>query len=589
MRVDEGSNGRAPSHLIRLIVESYCAFDPHARRQVMVLLFLTAVMAFLEALGAALVVPFVAMLNDPNYLTVKEPLRVIFAMSPFHTPEAFIVGSSLALFIFFVTKNLLSVWILNAQFSFVYGKMPDFSCRLFQSYMGRSLAQYGESNSSELIRNVTSEVSLYFTNFLIPTLTLLTEALVLMAIVGVLLVIAPLPSVIAIVLLGGMTKFFYVSVRARVSRYGQEAQHDNAERIKWVNQGLNTFKEAKILGCENFFIQRFNFHETRFAVSSQYAMLLNQTPRLFIETLAFSALFLGVALALVLGRGQNEVLPVLALFAVAAIRLLPSLNRIMLSITRMAYYRSAAQVVLRNCQLSNKLGKILPQAASRRGLGGWKELRFKDVCFSYPGSVHSVFRDVNLNIIRGTSVALIGPSGSGKTTLADMALGLLAPTSGKIEVDGQDISVMMEDWQAELGYIPQSVYLLDDTIRHNVAFGVPHEHIDDLQVWKVLQQASLDDFVRSLPEQLNSQVGENGNRLSGGQRQRLGIARALYRDPEFIVLDEATSALDEETEKDIAEALAKITGIKTLLVISHRPESINRCNHRFSVLENRFV
>lgn len=589
MRDDEKSSGRSPSGLLYLVAESFRAFDRRSRRQIIGILLLTAMGAFLEAAGAALIVPFVAMINDPSYLSTQAQLRTLFEMSPFLTTEGFLIATALTLFLFFVIKNAFVLFILNMQFSFVYGEMPRFSCNLYRGYLTRPLAQHARVNSAELIRNVNNEVQLYFTNFLIPTLTLITEVLVLLAIIAVLLLIAPMPAFAAIVLLGGMTKAFYAAVRARVNKYGQDAQHHNAERIKWVNQGLNSIKETRILGREDFFVQSFNFHENRFAKSSRYAMLLNQTPRLFIETLAFTALFLGVALALTVGQNRSEVLPVLALFAVAAIRLLPSLNRVLLSLTRMAYYRPAARVVLDSHQFTAKPETNSPFRSRQHKLKDWKELCLQDVSFHYPGSADSIFSNLNLTIKRGTSVALVGPSGSGKTTLADLILGLLTPISGKIEVDGQNIHTMLGDWQDQLGYIPQSIYLLDDTIRRNIAFGVPDDLIDDQQVWKALQYASISDVVRALPGQLDCSVGENGSTLSGGQRQRLGIARALYHEPQFLVLDEATSALDEATESEIAGTLDQLVGERTLLVIAHRPETIRRCQVKYDVSRGGFV
>ncbi len=578
-----------PSDLMYLVVDSFRAFDRRSQRRIVGILLLTAMGAFLEAAGAALIVPFVAMINDPGYLSTQAQLRTLFEMSLFSTTEGFLIATALALFLFFVIKNAFVVSILNMQFSFVYGEMPRFSCNLYRGYLTRPLAQHGRMNSSELIRNVNNEVQLYFTNFLIPTLTLITELLVLTAIVAVLLLIAPMPALAAIVLLGGMTKAFYAAVRGRVNKYGQEAQHHNAERIKWVNQGLNSIKETKILGREDFFVQSFNFHENRFAESSRYAMLLNQTPRLFIETLAFTALFLGVALALAVGQNRSEVLPVLALFAVASIRLLPSLNRVLLSLTRMTYYRPAAQVVLDSRRFAANSNANPTSASRQRKFKDWRELCLQDVSFRYPGSAQSILTNVNLTIKRGTSVALVGPSGCGKTTLADLVLGLLTPISGKIEVDGQNIHSLLGDWQDELGYIPQSIYLLDDTIRRNIAFGVPDDLVDDEQVWKSLQYASMDDVVRTLPGQLDCSVGENGSCLSGGQRQRLGIARALYHEPQFLVLDEATSALDEATEREIAGTLDQLVGERTLLIIAHRPETVRRCQVKFDISRARFV
>lgn len=581
--------GQSASGLVHLIVESFRAFDRHSRRRIIGILLLTAMGAFLEAAGAALIVPFVAMINDPSYLSTQAQLHTLFEMSPFRTTDEFVIAAALTLFLFFVIKNTFVVTILNKQFRFVYNEMPRFSCDLYRDYLTRPLAQPDRMNSAELIRNVNNEVQLYFTNFLIPALTLITEVFVLIGIVAVLLLIAPMPALAAMVLLGGMTKAFYAAVRTRVNKHGQEAQRHNAERIKWVNQGLNSIKETKILGREDFFVQNFNLHEKCFAESSRYAMLLNQTPKLFIETLAFSALFLGVAFALLVGQNRSEVLPILALFAVAAIRLLPSLNRVLMSLTRMTYHRTAAQVVLDSRRFAAKSDANLTFGLPQRKLKDWQELCLHNVSFRYPGSVQCILNNVNLTIKRGTSTAIVGPSGSGKTTLADLVLGLLTPLSGKIEVDGQNIHSLLGDWQNELGYIPQSIYLLDDTIRRNIAFGVPDDLIDDKQVWKALEYASMGEVVRLLPEQLDCFVGENGSCLSGGQRQRLGIARALYHEPQFLVLDEATSALDEATEREIARTLDQLVGERTLLVIAHRPETIGRCQVKYDVSRGGFL
>lgn len=573
--------------LLRTLAQSFKIFDFRARRQLILLLLLMILGALLEAVGAAVIVPFVALINDPSYLASRPILRDIYLRSGLDTPALFITAVSLGLLTFFVCKNLYLTFMAGAQFRFIYTEMPRFSSNLFLKYMARPLAKHVQSNSAEMIRNVTNEVSMFFTNFLIPAMTLLTELLVLLSIVMVLVWIAPLPSFIALVILGGLTKLFYSLVRKKVRYYGQLQQKHNAERIKWVKQGLGSIKESKVLGREQYFVDRFSAHEEQYSRSARYAMLLNQTPRLFIETISFAALFLGVAIALAIGQDRATVLPVLALFAVAAVRLLPSLNRILLSVTRMAYYRPAADIVLEaNKGTGKKHSEITKQM--HRNIGQWNELRFENVGFAY--SPHNnVLANLNLIIHRGTSVALIGPSGSGKTTIADLVLGLLLPTEGRILLDGEDIRSYGDGWRSHLGYIPQAIYLLDDSVRRNVAFGIPDEDIDDRSVWDALELARLDKHVRGLPEQLSAFVGENGSKLSGGQRQRVGIARALYGNPDFIVLDEATSALDKDTEREIADTLEGLTGKKTMLIIAHRPETINRCQYRYAVDQRAFV
>lgn len=580
-----GSGQRAPATgaagLLHLLAGSYRLFDVAARRQLLALLVLMVLGAGLEALGAAVIVPFVALINDPGYAQSQPQLAQLLRWLGVSNLDAFVGAVAIALLVFFIAKNLFLTALASVQFRFVYGQMPWFSCTLLERYMHQPLVAVHKANTSVLIRNVSNEVTMYFTNFLIPAMTLITELMVLVAILATLLWIAPMPTVIAIASLGGLTKLFYGLVRARVRRYGVEQQHHNAERIKWVTQGLAALKEARLLRRESFFVERFRRHELPFAHAARYAMLLNQTPRLFIETISFAALFLGVAVALQLGQHRAAVLPMLALFAVAAVRLLPSLNRILLSITRMSYYRPAAEVVLNAWREAQSEAMIAPPPNSRR-LRPWSSLRLEGVAFSYPGGAE-VLRGVNLDVQRGSSVALVGPSGSGKSTLADLMLGLLTPSEGRVRLDDEDLAECLPEWQARVGYIPQTTYMLDDSVRRNVAFGLPDSEIDDARVWKALTLARMDGMVRSLPGELNAPVGENGGRLSGGQRQRLGIARALYGDPEFLVLDEATSALDETTEREIADTLEALVGEHTLVVIAHRPEMIRRCQRSFAV------
>lgn len=586
MSIDTTPKHPLAASLIQTLAAALRSFDGRSRRRLFFLLILMIGGAALEALAAAVIVPFIAVINDPASLSSHPQLRELFLLSGAKTPTAFITTMSLVLLGCFLSKNAYLFLMTKAQFRFIYTQMPLFSCELFSSYLARPLSDHVQTNSAEMIRNVSNEVSMFFTNFLIPAMTLLTEALVMVALLTVLLWMAPLPTLVALVVLGGMMSLFYRLVRTRVRHFGTLQQRHNAERIKWVNQGLGSIKETKVLGRESYFIQQFRYHEGQFAQSAEYAMLLNQTPRLFIETITFAALFLGVAAALLIKQDPSSVLPVLALFAVAAVRLLPSLNRIMLSITRMAYYRPAAAVVLEAYREREQ--QAMSKRIPKRDVGEWQELKFEDVAFSYPDSTEVLFK-LNLSIRRGTSVALIGPSGCGKTTVADLALGLLHPTGGRILLDQEEIQSLGDGWRSRLGYIPQTIYLLDDSIRRNVAFGLPDDAIDDEKVWQALRMAQLEDHILGLPDQLETPVGENGGKLSGGQRQRLGIARALYNDPDFIVMDEATSALDEATEKEFADTMEKLRGQKTLLVIAHRPETINRCDYRFRVDQKALV
>lgn len=571
--------------LVRTAIQAFNLFDKKAQSQLIFLLILMVIGAVLEALGAAIIVPFVALLDNPSLITSNSVLHKTFLLSKANTENGFISLMAIFLLVYFLLKNLYLTWSINAQYRFVYSEMPGFSSKLLSKYIHQPISEHYKTNSSEMLRNVGNEVFMYFNNFVIPAMTLVTELMVMVAMIIVLLWTALVPTIVALFVLGSLTVVFYKVVRSRARHFGKEQQAHNAERIKWITQGLSSIKEIKILGCEKFFIDCFNVHEDKFALAARYAMFLNQTPRLFIETVSFAALFLSVGFATSTGRDLTTILPLLALFAIAAVRLLPSLNRILLSVTRLTYYKATALVVIdakRSVDCDNNGENNI-----RGELTDWQELRFEGVSFSF--TQDEFLFDLNLNIKKGSSVALIGPSGCGKSTMADLAMGLLKPTKGRILLDNQDINCLGVAWQKRIGYVPQAVYLIDDTIRCNVAFGLREEEIDDDRVWDALKLARLDEYVSALPDKIFSSVGENGNRLSGGQRQRLGIARALYRDPEFIVLDEATSALDNTTEKEIADTLEELTGKKTLIVIAHRPETMNRCELKFLVSENRFL
>lgn len=557
-------------------------FDPRARRKLAIIIVLNLGAAILEAGSAAMIVPFIAMVNSPDYLFTQPVLFRIYDALSMKSLASFQLVSAVVLFFFFLVKNGYLAASSNFQFSFIYREMSRMSERMLAGYLSKPYEYHMQTNSSVLIRNVGNEVSLFFTNVFVPLLTVFSEAAVIIAMMGLLLWFSPGPALITILILGGVTIGFQYLVRGKVLRFGLLQQNAQAERIKSISQALGGIKEVKLLGRESYFLADFAKHERYFSDASRYAMVLNQMPRLFLETVAFSGLFLIVAGVIISGGSTAELLSILALFAVAAVRLMPSVNRIQSAITRVFYYRPSIQVVLADG--GQELNKV-HAASNSPEMAFEKEITLSNVSYQYPGSSKPSLRGITLKIPKGASVALIGPSGAGKTTLADIILGLLRPTAGRVLVDGHDIHQSLVSWQSYLGYIPQNIFLSDDTIRRNVAFGLEDDEIDDERVWLALERSQLKEHVQELPLGLDAIVGERGISLSGGQRQRIGIARALYQNPDVLILDEATSALDSVTEREISQCIDALTGSKTVIIIAHRLSTVEKCTLKI-ILDN---
>jgi ABC-type multidrug transport system fused ATPase/permease subunit len=472
--------------------------------------------------------------------------------------------------------------MIQAQYRFVYDELVATSRELYRVYLTSPYTYHLQHNTAIFVRNLSNEVLMAYVNVLLPMLTLLTEAVVAVAILAVLLWVSPLATLVAALTLGGASAIFHYLIRRKLHKYGEEQLLYNGERIKWVNQGLGGIKEVKVLTREDYFLGMFDDYNKRFAAAARNAMVLNQMPRLFIETLAIATLLLGIVAVIWGGGTAQDFFPTVALFAMAALRLLPSVNRILTSLIRIGNYWPALETVRKGLKGSTPEGSRGSTREQQR-FSLQSSIEFLGVTYTYPSATKPALSGVTLTIPKGSSVAIVGPSGSGKTTLVDLLLGLLTPQTGCIRLDGQLMDNNLRSWQRVIGYIPQSIYLIDDTVRRNVAFGLPDALIEEDRVWKSLRMARLDEHVLSLPSKLDTVVGERGVTFSGGQRQRIGIARALYHDPDVLVLDEATSSLDAETEREIAETINQFQGKKTLLIIAHRTSTIEKCAIRYEL------
>jgi ABC-type multidrug transport system fused ATPase/permease subunit len=551
--------------------------------------------ALFETLGIGLIVPFVNIVTNPTVIKENNFLAFLYKTLRFQSTTTFLIFSVVMLLLIFVIKNLYILLFQYAQNRVILNQQVKLSGKLFNEYLTKPYTFHLQRNTAVLLRNVNSEVPKVLQGMVMSTLQLLTELLVITCILVLLLFSATTATVVTSVLLGGSVFLFYKIFRKKMGELGKEQQLVSGLMIKWINQGLGASKEVKVSGKEQFFVYEYTKQSRINANISRYRMMLDQTPRLFIETLLVSAVLVTMLIILFQGTNTTQIVSTMALFAMAAFRLMPSINRVMAMITSIRFSQPALQVIYEDLStnIEDSTSNLLSAPILRFPENGEKafnnSIRLSNVSFRYPNQEKLSIKDVSLTIPIGQSVAFVGESGAGKTTLVDIILGLLEPEKGNVLIDGEDLQGLISLWQQKIGYIPQTIFLSDDSVRGNVAFGIPSDKIDDTAVWRALEQAQLKDFIESLPDKLDTSVGERGVRLSGGQRQRIGIARALYHNPEILFMDEATSALDNETEKEIMKAIDGLKGEKTLIIIAHRLSTIENCDIVFKINNGRLI
>ena len=551
---------------------------PKAKPRLALLFVLMVIGAGFEALGIGLVLPFLNLLNEPEAALQSPQLAWLHRTLGSPSPTGMLMWWGLGLLVLFGVKNLFLAGMQYYKFKFTFDQQVELKERMFSLYMRSPYISHLDRNSADLLRNVTEEVRKVFTYVVISGLSLFVEAFVVIALITLLFVVEPVVAPLAVgafLLIGGT---FFLVIRRRAQELGQDQVEHAGLLIRWVNQGLGSLKETKIRGCEDFFIDRVVNSASKCARAMRYHEFVRQLPQQVIETLGVGAMMILVLALLWRGDDMSSILPTLGLFALAAVRLMPSATRIISALTSIRVQGPSLRT------LAEDYDRLVgPVDAARRASGPAvvmeSGISVENLTFRFPSADRQTLQDVTLQIPKGKCVGLVGTSGAGKTTLVDVILGLLDPDAGAVKVDGRDIRENLDEWQRSVGYISQPVYLMDDSLRANVALGVERGEIDDERVWECLEAAQLADFVRNeLPNGLDTVIGENGTRFSGGQRQRIGIARALYHNPSVLVLDEATSALDSETEGEITRAVNSLRGERTIIVIAHRFSTISDCD-----------
>ena len=530
----------------------------------------------LEMFSLGLVVPIVGLLVNPDYIH-----RVPFVHSLFGdlSTTQYVLGAMGLLVGVYILKTVFLIWKTWVQRGFSNEVTMRVARDLFANYLMQPYPFHLERNSANMIRNSQSSAGL-MSGVIDPLLLITSEFLVSGGLFVLMVLLEPVGSLSAIVVFGSFSIIFRRITSRRIAKWGKAQNDYKGSMIRHLQQGFSGVKDIKILGREDYLIAGYNSDLSGNAYVQRRYAVAQTLPRFSMELLTLVCLALLVSLMVLSSKAVGDILPVLSLFGAAACRLLPSLSQVINSFMSININRPIVE------NLYVDLALPIPAiTADQNGKKLQDRIDVKGLSFSYARTTREALSGVSLTIVRGEAVGLIGPSGSGKSTLVDILLGLLEPTSGNVLVDGHDIQENLREWQDQIGYVPQSIFLTDDTLRRNVAFGLPKEKIDDDAVKSAIRLAQLEEFVASLPEGMETLVGERGVRLSGGQRQRIGIARALYNNPDILVLDEATSSLDTETEHGVMQAVQALQGDKTVIIVAHRLSTVEYCDRLYR-LEN---
>lgn len=550
----------------------------------MVLLVVIFIGAFVELLGVSAIMPVIEVAMNPAVIDEKWYLILIMDTMGFSDANEVLVFWALLLIVIYILKNIYVTMMYNLQYRFIFNNQQRLSVKMMKSYMKQDYLFHVSKNVAEFQRNITNDVNGFFT-VVLNVLQFLAEFSVSVVLVVFLFVKDWVSTVAVASLLFLFLLFFAGFFKKVLVKKGEESRQANLLVTKWLLQSFSGIKEVKVTNAEPFFISNYDKQYKKCATVQRQQSILTYLPRPVMETVCICSLLFAMIIKLTVAKSDiTSFVTTLSVFAVASFRMLPSFNKITGYLSGMMFNKPSIDAVYNDLkEIEALLDKKTVDRQDTREVTFEDCIKLNNVSFQYPENDKWVLRHADLEIKKNTSVALIGASGAGKTTAADLILGILEPQAGAVTIDGINIKECMSSWHENIGYIPQTIYLMDDTIRANIAFGVPEAEIDDEAIEQAMKEAQLDVFVHSLKEGTGTVVGDRGVKLSGGQRQRIGIARALYRTPKVLVLDEATSALDNETEKEVMQAIDGLHGTRTMIVIAHRLSTIKKCDRIYEV------
>lgn len=570
-------------------------FDRKQKGQLVVLAVLILIGGIFETFSVSMMIPVMTGILDPNAMQdVIEKYSALKRIVKFFNPGVdaeFAKKLAVAMIILFFIKNVYQIFLIHRQNTFITRARNDMISRVMREFLNRPYEDYLGADIPTVFRITDSDIPRTFT-LMLSLLSLATELIVSIGLGAVILIMQPMMTIICVIVFILLTLFNSKLLKPRLNKIGKENQETQSRIAKWRLQAIYGLKDVKVLNRQDFFIR--NYYESGKVgadLARDYAVM-NNIPRILIETIFVTVILVYVLFSMLTSGNTKDVLAQLTAIGLAAGRIMPAVNRINTYLAEIAYNQYSLDFVYNNLTDSMKMDKAM--RAERAAIAGpelhlEKEIEIKDITFAYPDAETNIFTGANMVVPKGKSVGIIGPSGAGKSTVVDIILGLLHVQSGEILCDGSNIFSNYDSWLAQIGYIPQTIYMVDESIRENIAFGIDADKIDEDRIWEVMEEAQLADFVKSLPEGLDTKIGDRGVRLSGGQRQRIGIARALYHNPEILVFDEATSALDNETEAAVMEAVNSFHGKKTMIIIAHRLNTIENCDIIYEVKDEKIT
>lgn len=560
--------------------------DKKQKRFIGVLLIMMLIGAVLETASISLVIPVVTVVMDPQATQNNAMIIMLYNFLHMNSQMQFTIVVMLSLIVAFILKNLFLFFQQKLLYRFIYTNQFKTSEQVMKKYMSRGYEFYLNADTAVIQRNITSDVN-HMYGLILSIMMLTSEFIVFIFLAAVLLIADPKMTLIISVLLGVTLLVVKIILKPILKKCGQINQDSYSGLFKWINQIVTGIKEVKIGNKESHFIEEYLKCGHSYVDAVQKYQLYSNMPRLLIETVCITGMIAYLLILMMSGQEVADMISIIAAFGLAVVRLMPCASRINMQLNNIAYFEPPFMSVADSLKVEFDREEVdldmFTPATEKLPLKDKIEL--KDISYKYPNTEKYIFDKANLVIPVGKSIGIVGTTGSGKSTIVDVLLGLLRVTEGTIKVDGQNI--FDEDnygkYLKNVGYIPQTIFMLDDSIKHNICFGLSDEEIDEDRLWEVAKEAQLDSFIKTLPDGMETSIGERGIRLSGGQRQRIGIARALYHNPELLILDEATSALDNDTESAVMDSINMLHGHKTLVIVAHRLQTIEKCDEVYRV------